>query len=80
MGQSKRLTARCHLIEHGVSKLLSDTGLPAAITGQPITNRGDRIASIERFKRLARNLHATVVIRRGPRDIARPPSLPIWAE
>ena len=44
------------------------------------TNRADSIASIERFKGLARNLKATVIIQHDPRDIAKLPAFPAWAE
>ena len=44
------------------------------------TNRADSIAAIERFKGLARNLKATVIIQHDPRDIAKLPAFPNWAE
>ena len=44
------------------------------------TNRADSIAAIERFKGLARNLKATVIIQHDPRDIAKLPAFPAWAE
>lgn len=44
------------------------------------TNRADSIASLERFKGLAKNLKATVIIQHDPRDIAKLPAFPTWAE
>lgn len=44
------------------------------------TNRADSIAAIERFKGLAKNLKATVIIQHDPRDIAKLPAFPNWAD
>lgn len=44
------------------------------------TNRADSLASIARFKALARNLKATVVIQHEPADIAKLPAFPEAAE
>lgn len=44
------------------------------------TNRADTLASLDRFKALARNLNATVVLQHDPRDIAKLPAFPAWAE
>ena len=44
------------------------------------TNRADSIASIERFKDLARTMNATVIIQHDPRDIAKLPVFPEAAE
>ena len=44
------------------------------------TDRADSLASLARFKALARNLHATVVIQHEPGDIAKLPPFPAWAE
>jgi glyoxylase-like metal-dependent hydrolase (beta-lactamase superfamily II) len=40
------------------------------------TNRADSLASMDRFDRLARNLHARVIIQHEPADIARLPAFP----
>lgn len=39
-------------------------------------NRADTLASMDRFDRIARNLHARVVIQHEPADIARLPAFP----
>ena len=44
------------------------------------TNRADTLASLARFKGLAKNLKATVVIQHEPRDIAKLPAFPAAAE
>lgn len=43
-------------------------------------NRADTLASLARFKALAKNLKATVVIQHDPRDIAKLPAFPAAAE
>ena len=40
------------------------------------TNRAESLASMDRFDRLARNLHARVVIQHEPADVARLPAFP----
>ncbi len=44
------------------------------------TNRTDTLASLARFKGLAKNLKATVIIQHEPRDIAKLPAFPAAAE
>lgn len=44
------------------------------------TNRADSLAALSRFKGLAKNLKATVVIQHDARDIAKLPAFPTWAE
>jgi len=44
------------------------------------TNRADTLASFDRFKKLAVNLHATVVIQHEPADIAKLPAFPKAAD
>ena len=44
------------------------------------TDRADTLASLARFKGLAKNLKATVIIQHDPRDIAKLPAFPAWAE
>ncbi|WP_353204826.1 N-acyl homoserine lactonase family protein [Sphingomonas sp.] len=44
------------------------------------TNRADSLAALGRFKGLAKNLKATVIIQHDPRDIAKLPAFPNWAE
>ncbi|OYY91477.1 MAG: MBL fold metallo-hydrolase [Sphingomonas sp. 28-66-16] len=44
------------------------------------TNRADTLASLARFKGLAKNLKATVIIQHEPRDIAKLPAFPAAAE
>jgi glyoxylase-like metal-dependent hydrolase (beta-lactamase superfamily II) len=50
--------------------------------GVPAFNfsRGDTVASLERFKKAAANLKATVVIQHDPRDIGKLPAFPIAAK
>ncbi|GAB3352206.1 N-acyl homoserine lactonase family protein [Lysobacter tyrosinilyticus] len=50
--------------------------------GIPIwnANRADSLASLDRFKAIARNLHATVIIQHDPRDIGKLPAFPRFAE
>jgi len=40
------------------------------------TNRADSLASIDRFKQIAANLKATVIIQHDPRDIGKLPAFP----
>lgn len=44
------------------------------------TNRADTLASLDRFKAIARNLKATVVIQHEPADVAKLPAFPQAAE
>ena len=44
------------------------------------TNRADSLASIDRFKKLAANLKATVIIQHEPADIAKLPAFPKAAD
>ncbi|AXK73618.1 N-acyl homoserine lactonase family protein [Lysobacter sp. TY2-98] len=44
------------------------------------TSRADSLASLDRFRRIARNLHATVIIQHDPRDIAKLPAFPEFAK
>jgi len=50
--------------------------------GVPIfnTNRADTLASLDRFKQLATNLHATVIIQHDARDIDKLPAFPASAK
>jgi glyoxylase-like metal-dependent hydrolase (beta-lactamase superfamily II) len=43
------------------------------------TNRADTLASLDRFKKMATNLKATVIIQHDPRDIGKLPSFPAAA-
>lgn len=43
-------------------------------------DRADSLASLDRFKKIAGNLHATVIIQHDPRDIAKLPAYPAFAE
>jgi N-acyl homoserine lactone hydrolase len=43
------------------------------------TNRADSLASMDRFDRLGRNLHANVVIQHEPADVAKLPAFPASA-
>lgn len=43
------------------------------------TNRAESLASMDRFDRLARNLHARVIIQHEPADIAKLPAFPASA-
>lgn len=53
-----------------------------ALNGVPRfnTNRADTLASFDRFKALATNLKATVIIQHDARDIAKLPAFPVWAD
>ena len=42
-------------------------------------HRGDTVASLERFKKMAANLKATVIIQHDPRDIGKLPAFPAAA-
>jgi N-acyl homoserine lactone hydrolase len=42
-------------------------------------NRADTLASLDRFKRIAKNLQATVIIQHDPRDISKLPAFPAAA-
>jgi N-acyl homoserine lactone hydrolase len=44
------------------------------------TNRADTLASLDRFKQLATNLHATVIIQHDARDIDKLPAFPASAK
>jgi N-acyl homoserine lactone hydrolase len=44
------------------------------------TNRADTPASLDRFKQLATNLHATVIIQHDARDIDKLPVFPASAK
>jgi glyoxylase-like metal-dependent hydrolase (beta-lactamase superfamily II) len=44
------------------------------------TNRADTLASLDRFKQLAANLHATVIIQHDARDIDKLPPFPAAAK
>jgi N-acyl homoserine lactone hydrolase len=44
------------------------------------TNRADTLASLDRFKQLATNLHATVIIQHDARDVAKLPAFPASAK
>lgn len=43
-------------------------------------NRADSLASLDRFKKIARNLNATMIIQHDPRDVAKLPAYPAFAE
>ncbi len=43
-------------------------------------HRGDTVASLERFKKAATNLKATVIIQHDPRDIGKLPAFPAFAK
>jgi glyoxylase-like metal-dependent hydrolase (beta-lactamase superfamily II) len=43
------------------------------------SNRADTLASLHRFKAIARNLRATVIIQHDPRDIGKLPTFPAAA-
>lgn len=43
-------------------------------------NRADSLASLDRFRKIARNLGATVIIQHDPRDIAKLPAYPAFAK
>jgi glyoxylase-like metal-dependent hydrolase (beta-lactamase superfamily II) len=44
------------------------------------THRGDSLASIDRFKKIAANLKATVIIQHDPRDVEKLPAFPAAAK
>lgn len=44
------------------------------------SNRADSLASLDRFKQLAKNLHATVIIQHDPRDVGKLPAFPAAAK
>jgi N-acyl homoserine lactone hydrolase len=44
------------------------------------TDRAETLASLDRFKRIARNLKATVIIQHDERDLAKLPAFPAAAE
>ncbi len=44
------------------------------------TNRADSLASLDRFKALAKNTGATVIIQHDARDVGKLPAFPNWAE
>lgn len=44
------------------------------------TNRADTLASIDRFKQIAKHLNATVIIQHDPRDIEKLPAFPASAK
>lgn len=44
------------------------------------TNRADSLASLDRFRKIAANLAATVIIQHDPRDVAKLPVFPEFAE
>lgn len=44
------------------------------------TDRADSLASIDRFRKIAENLEATVVIQHDPRDVGKLPPFPAFAE
>jgi glyoxylase-like metal-dependent hydrolase (beta-lactamase superfamily II) len=44
------------------------------------SNRADTLASLDRFKKLAANLHATVIIQHEPADITKLPAFPKAAD
>jgi N-acyl homoserine lactone hydrolase len=44
------------------------------------TSRADTLASLDRFKQLAKNLNATVIIQHDARDIVKLPVFPASAK
>lgn len=44
------------------------------------SNRADSLASLDRFRKIAANLKATVIIQHDPRDIAKLPPFPAFAK
>jgi N-acyl homoserine lactone hydrolase len=44
------------------------------------TNRAETIASLERFKKIATNLKATVIIQHDERDVSKLPAFPAAAK
>ncbi|MDP9083837.1 MAG: N-acyl homoserine lactonase family protein, partial [Pseudomonadota bacterium] len=43
-------------------------------------NRADTLTSLDRFKQIAKNLQATVIIEHDPRDIGKLPEFPAAAQ
>ena len=43
-------------------------------------NRADSLASLDRFRKIAKNLKATVIIQHDPRDVAKLPVFPAFGE
>jgi len=73
------------LVHKGYVLLSGDTAHFAenyASNGVPSfnSNRADTLASFDRFKRLAANLHTTVIIQHEPADIAKLPAFPKAAD
>ena len=66
-----RITLR-QLLDHAAEH---EYGVPAFNT-----NRADTLASLDRFKRIAENMKATVVIQHEPGDVAKLPAFPKAAE
>ncbi|MEO8672118.1 MAG: N-acyl homoserine lactonase family protein [Tahibacter sp.] len=50
--------------------------------GVPTWNfsRADSLASLDRFRQIAKNLHATVIIQHDPRDVDKLPAFPAFAQ
>jgi N-acyl homoserine lactone hydrolase len=44
------------------------------------SNRADSLASLDRFKQLAKNLRATVIVQHDPRDVGKLPAFPAAAK
>lgn len=44
------------------------------------TNRADSLASLDRFRKIAEHLQATVVIQHDPRDVGKLPAFPAFAD
>jgi N-acyl homoserine lactone hydrolase len=44
------------------------------------SNRADTLAALDRFKKMAANLGATVIIQHDPRDIEKLPAFPAAAQ
>jgi len=44
------------------------------------TDRAQTLASLDRFKKIAANLHATVIIQHDARDIGKLPAFPVAAK
>jgi hypothetical protein len=44
------------------------------------THRGDSLASMDRFKKIAANLKATVIIQHDERDVGKLPAFPAAAK
>lgn len=79
---------------HGLLVRLAKTG-PVLLTGDVThfhenyrsdgiptwnTNRADSLASLDRFRKIAKNLEATVVIQHDPRDVGKLPVFPEFAK